>query len=270
LSFGCGSRFTNGYKTDEEALEILETALKGGINYFDSAHSYGEGESERRLGLFLQKHRKEVFLVTKLESRDPDEFLWQFELSLKRLQQDRVDLLHIHALENMEDLERIGAKNGIYGQLEKLKEQGGTRFIGFSCHTEGKVAQAAIERFQFDCCMLQLNASKAGGFVDTALPAALKKKMGVVAMKATGQEKLLGAGEGKAGIEDLMRYCWSLPVAAVNLGMPTMEMLKQNLQLARAFQPMQKSEVDLFEEHLTASRVALESFFRTHSDFGIA
>jgi predicted aldo/keto reductase-like oxidoreductase len=269
LSFGCGSRFLM-YKTEEEGLEALNWAIDQGINYIDTAHNYGDGESERRVGLVMKKRRKEVFLVTKLPGRTSDEYRRQFDLSLKRLQTDQVDLLHFHSLGQMDDVEKIGEKGGVFEAAIKLKEQKLTRFIGFTSHTDGTAAKAAIERFDFDCCMMQMNPSKAGGFEDLALPAALKKQMGVVAMKFSGQEKLLGEGPGKAQAGVLLRYALSLPVAAVNAGMPKLEMLKQNIEIARNFKPMSVQESKQLQEQLTIARAGLEGFFSQHSDTHVA
>jgi uncharacterized protein len=265
LAFGGGSRFMM-YKNDDEAIRVLNWVIDNGINYLDTAHTYGDGESERRYGVVMKDRRKEVFLVTKLDSRQAEEFMRQFESSLKRLQTDHVDLLHIHSLGKMEDVEAIGRPGGVYSMLTKLKSQKASRFIGFTSHTDGAAAKAAIERFDFDCCMLQLNASKAGGFEDLALPAAKKKNMGVVAMKATAQEKLLGSGTGKATLEELLRYSLSLPVAAVNIGMPSFEMVKQNLELARNFRPLTEQEMKGLKEKMGVARASLEDFFTHHSD----
>ena len=99
-----------------------------------------------------------------------------------------------------------------------------------------------------------------------AVPAARKKNMGVVAMKATAQEKLLGSGAGKATIEELLRYSMSLPVAAVNIGMPSFEMVKQNVELARNFKPLSPQEIRTIQDKTAVARAGLESFFVRHSD----
>lgn len=269
LSFGGGSRFMM-YKKEEEALEVLNWVIDNGINYLDTAHGYGDGESERRFGQVMKERRKEVFLVTKLGARDSETFLRQFELSLKRLQTDHVDLLHIHSVGEMDDVEKIGQPKGVYETLTKLKSQKVTRFIGFTSHTDGAAAKTAIQRFEFDCCMLQLNASKAGDFEDLALPAARQKNMGVIAMKATAQEKLLGSGPGRATLEELLRYSMSLPVAVVNVGMPTFEMVKQDVELARSFVPMGPQEMKQLHEKLGVARASLQGFFSHHNDIQCA
>jgi predicted aldo/keto reductase-like oxidoreductase len=267
LAFGCGGSFTKGYPNDDKALEVLNWVFSKGINYFDTAHAYGNGESERRLGLFLKDHRKELFVATKLGARVRKDFLSQFELSLKRLQTDHVDLLNIHSLSTMEEVAQIGSKGGIYESLVKLKEQKGAKFIGFSCHSNGQVAKAAIEQYDFDCCTLQLNAAKTGGFEDTALPAALRKNMGVVAMKATGQGKLLEMAPGKGSIEELLRYVWNLPIASIILGMPSLKMAKQDIELARNFKYMTRAQARALRDRMAHFRPTLERFFHHHSDF---
>jgi len=269
LAFGGGSRFMM-YKSDEEAVQVLNWVIDNGINYLDTAHVYGNGESERRYGMVMKDRRQEVFLVTKLPARDAENFMRQFELSLKRLQTDHLDLLHIHSLGKMDDVDKIGERGGVYEMLTKLKNQKATRFIGFTSHTDGAAAKAALERYDFDCCMMQLNASKAGDFEDLALPVAKKKDMGVIAMKATAQEKLLGSGVGKATIEELLRYSMNLSVAAVNIGMPSFEMVKQNVELARNFKPLSPQEIRAIQDKTAAARASLESFFVHHSDIHTA
>ena len=155
LAFGGGSRFVQ-YKTDAEAIEVLNWAIDHGVNYLDTAHNYGDGLSETRYGMVMKDRRKEVFLVTKIAAREPDAFQRDFELSLKRLQTDHVDLLHIHGLGKMNDVDVIGKSGGVYEVLSRLKSQGAARFIGFTSHTDGGAAKTIIERHDFDCCMMKL------------------------------------------------------------------------------------------------------------------
>src|SRR5881397_1800445 len=97
LAFGCGSRFLM-YEDEEKALAALNRALDLGITYLDTAYAYGDGKSETRVGKLMATRRKEVFLATKIPDRKHDDFLRRLEGSLKRLQVDQVDLVHIHSL----------------------------------------------------------------------------------------------------------------------------------------------------------------------------
>jgi predicted aldo/keto reductase-like oxidoreductase len=265
LAFGCGSVFLKGYPSDEAAIEALELAYAAGVTYFDTAHNYGDGESERRLGLFSQNRRDTLFLATKIEARDRDAFLRQFELSLKRLRTDRVDLLHIHGLHDAADLSRIRAPGGVYDGLMRLKEQKATRLTGFSCHTDGEVAASAIKELDFDCCMLRLNAADSRGFETKALPAALDRSMGVLAMKATAQGVLLKEAPGtKIGV--LLNYVWSLPVSAIVIGMHNKEMVQQNAQSARNFCRMSEPEARDAKNKFGSCNSYLDEFYKNHSD----
>ena len=85
LGFGSGSRFLM-YKDDDKALEALSRALDLGITYIDSAHSYGDGKSEERIGQLMTERRNQITLATKLSARTADDDARrQIELSLKRL-----------------------------------------------------------------------------------------------------------------------------------------------------------------------------------------
>src|SRR5262252_6424380 len=118
LAFGCGSRFLM-YKDEDSATAILNHAIDNGITYLDTAYSYGDGKSEGRVGKVMATRRKDVWLATKIPDRTHDDFMRRLEGSLKRLQTDHVDLLHIHSLGNADDLAKIEAPNGaMKGLLE--------------------------------------------------------------------------------------------------------------------------------------------------------
>jgi len=140
IGFGSGTRFCS-IDNEDAAQALLEKAFDFGINYFDTAGSYTrrpiERLSEKRLGEFLKTRRKEIFLATKIDPRDRDGALRSVETSLKFLQTDYVDLIQIHSLNNLDDLDRIGASNGVLSAVQQLKEQKVARFIGITGHNDG-------------------------------------------------------------------------------------------------------------------------------------
>ena len=138
LAFGCGSRFLM-YKDEDSASAILNHAIDLGITYLDTAYLYGDGESETRVGKVMATRRKDVWLATKIPDRTRDEFLRRLEASLKRLQTDHVDLVHIHSLGQEEDLAKIEAPNGALKGLMEAREQKMARFAGMTSHTNGEV-----------------------------------------------------------------------------------------------------------------------------------
>ena len=213
LAFGCGSRFLM-YEDEEKAIAALNHAIDLGITYVDTAYAYGDGKSESRVGKVMATRRKGVWLATKIPDRTRDEFLRRLESSLKRLQTDHVDLVHIHSLGQADDLEKIEAPDGALKGLLEAREQKVARFIGITSHTNGEVLGTAIQRHDLDCVQMALNASCNGRFEELALPAANAKNLGIIAMKVTGQEFLLGKAAGKADIDSLLRYSMSLPASS--------------------------------------------------------
>src|SRR5262247_866970 len=122
IAFGCGSRFLM-YEEEQEALRVLNYVIDSGITYLDTAIDYGKGLSETRVGKVMKTRRKDVFLATKVppSARTRDEALHEVEQSLKRLQTDHVNLLHIHSLGDEEDLAKIEARNGVIRALYELR-----------------------------------------------------------------------------------------------------------------------------------------------------
>ena len=265
LAFGCGSRFLM-YEDEEKAGVALNHAIDLGISYLDTAYAYGDGKSENRVGKVMAARRKEVWLATKILDRTRDAFLRRLEGSLTRLQTDHVDLVHIHSLRQADDLEKIEASDGALKGLMEAREQKLARFIGMTSHTSGAVLATAIQRHDLDCVQMALNASRNGRFEELALPAAKAKNLGIIAMKVTGQEFLLGTDPGKTSIDALLSYSLSLPVTTAVVGMPHLEMLEQNTTLARNFSALSLEEMDRLRLRVAPSRDDLEQRLVGHVD----
>jgi uncharacterized protein len=267
LAFGCGSRFLM-YEQEAVAVEVLNGAVDQGIRYLDTAVGYGDGESERRVGLLMRTRRKDVILATKIprSARTRDAALRQVEASLKRLQTDHVDVLHLHDLTDAQDLAAIEAPNGALKALYELRSQKVTRAIGMTSHTDGAVMAKAIEQNDLDCVQMAMNPARALQFEELALPAAKKKGLGVILMKVTSQDKLVGAGPGKADMSSLLRYALSLPVSTVVVGMPKREFIAENIAIARGFTPLSEQEVDRVRKSVAPQQAAVEAFYREHMD----
>jgi aryl-alcohol dehydrogenase-like predicted oxidoreductase len=280
IAFGGGSRWYRGYKDREAGLEALDRALKAGVNYVDSGASYGDGLSEQWIGEYLKTHKKDFFLVTKVGGdRSFDDSMRIIERSLKNLGVNQVDLLHIHMLGNEDDLAKIEAPDGQLKAVQRAKEQKLTRFIGITSHTNPLVLKTALERHSFDSTQMALNIAQMGiaapsdkagegmtggsGFEMVAMPVALKKKMGLTAMKVFAQDKLVG----KAAPEILLRYALSLPIAAASIGMPKPEHIDFNVSVARSFKPLSREEMRRLPASITPQmRAAIDGFFADHID----
>ena len=282
LGFGSGSRFTNFY-TDDAGEAAVRQALDMGITYLDTAAGYGNGRSETIYGRVLKTRRAEVFLATKNAVRDTDQALRVFEQSLKRLQTDHVDLLHIHNLASEEDLARLEAKGGVIEAFYKLREQKVVRALGMTAHANPYPLKLAIERHDLDCVQMALNAALVGvvkyeggykpdpaaprSFETVALPAARKKNLGILAMKVFGQGHLVGDGSDTVSAETLLRYALSLPIAVAVVGMQDTAMIPQNAAWARTFTPMTEEEMKALSGRLSAAhKVAMDRFLAHHED----
>ena len=272
LAFGSGSRFLM-YKTEEEGLAALSKALDQGITYVDTAFGYGNGKSETWVGKIMPQRRKSVFLATKVNARNGDEAMRIIEGSLKRLQTDHVDLLHIHSLTDEADLAAIEAKGAVLDRLLKLRDQKVARAIGVTSHTDPAVLKTALERHDFDCTQMALNAARVGqannvpydqrSFEKLALPVAQRKNMGVIAMKIFAQEKL----NGKAPVDQLIRYSLSLPITTAVIGMPQVSHIEENIRVAKAFHPLDGSQMQKLSDELsTVHKASIDSFFADHID----
>lgn len=265
LAYGCGTSWSQ-YGSFDEALATLERALDLGITYIDTAVSYGDGESERIIGQLMPARRSQVFLATKIRKRGYDEVMRLFEESLRRLQTDHVDLLHIHDLQREDDLTAIEAADGSLRAVHKIRDGKMARFIGITSHTDPAVLKTALERHDFDCTQMSLNPALKGkqgdsSFESLALPVAVHKRMGVIAMKAFAQARYQYASE------QLMRYALSLPVSTVSVGMPNRKHLEENVRLAKAFEPMAQSERNALAARLSAAhKPDLDRFFEDHRD----
>jgi uncharacterized protein len=272
LAFGCGSRFL-AYGNEEKAQAALNKALDLGITYVDTAYGYGDGKSETWVGGVMKTRREQVWLATKVNVRKADEAKRIIEGSLQRLQTHKVDLIHIHSLTDEDDLKAIEAHDGVLQLLYKLREQKVTRAIGITSHTDPAVLRKALERHDFDCTQMALNAARVGmaspssdpgaaSFEALALPIANKKNMGVIAMKVFAQEKL----SGKAPVEKLISYSLSLPVSAAVVGMPKPEHIEQNIAIAKAFTPMPKEQMYELSSELASQKASIDRFFADHVD----
>lgn len=284
LACGCGSRLLS-YGSVEAAAEALNLALDSGITYLDTAYGYGQGKSESWVGQVAKTRRKDFFLATKIEPRDGATARRILEGSLKRLQTEQIDLIHVHALMDDDDLAKIEAQDGVLNALYKMRDEKLTRFVGITCHNDPEVLKTALERHDFDCVQMALNAALQGmksvpegmtmllnpsiktSFEQVALPVARKKNLGILAMKVMGQQALVGTGDGQSSANKLLQYSLSLPVSTAVVGMPSHEMIRQNTEWAKNFQRMSEGEMRDFSERVSAAhKVALDMKFREHVD----
>lgn len=201
---------------------VARYALEKGINYFDTSPDYADAASERVLGEALKGQRDKVFLATKfcrpdghLHNDTPvPQIMEAVEASLKRLQTDYVDLIHVHSCDRVE---RLLAPN-IHEAFDKLKQQGKVRFMGVSTHTPNleEVANAAIDSKRFDVMMLAYHHNMWPSFTHI-LEKAKANDVGIVAMKTLKGAKHtnLASFRDESGVYSQAAFRWVLSNPAV-------------------------------------------------------
>ena len=140
--------------TQDQADRVLDLLLEYGINHIDTAASYGD--SELRIGPWLDQHRQDFFLATKTQERTYQAARDQIHRSLERLHTDQVDLLQLHYLVKPEEWEVAMGPGGVLEAAIEAREQGLIRFIGVTGH-DMPIAQMhlrSLERFDFDSVLL--------------------------------------------------------------------------------------------------------------------
>ena len=187
------------------ASRIVARAVERGINYFDVAPSYGN--SEERLGPALEPYRSSVFLACKTTKRTRQEASEELHQSLKRLRTEHVDLYQLHGVHSLEEVDRIMGPEGAMEAFLQAREEGLTRYLGFSAHSE-EAALALLDRFSFDSILFPFNyvCWHQGQFGPRALEKALEKGVGILALKALAKRKW------KEGEERKWPKCWYSPV----------------------------------------------------------
>ncbi|MCS5635928.1 MAG: aldo/keto reductase [Myxococcota bacterium] len=183
ISLGSGSG-TGGRQT----VQVAREAIERGINYFDTAPDYSGTNSENRLGEAMKGVRDRMFVATKFCRRtghlgpghSVKDYMEAVEGSLRRLQTDWVDLVHIHSCDSIERLMEENAHEA----FDRLKEAGKVRFLGVSTHTPNleAVANHAIASDRFDVMMLAYHHGAWPGIGDI-IDRASDRDIGVVAMK---------------------------------------------------------------------------------------
>ena len=137
-------------KDESMALQIVHRAIEHGINFFDNAHSYGDGRSEILMGKALKGHREKIFLMSKSDKRSAKAAQAELDLSLKRLSTDYLDLWQFHNVTSVENTEQIFFKDGAMEVALKAKESGKIRYIGVTGHRDPAAHLRAIELYDFD------------------------------------------------------------------------------------------------------------------------
>jgi aryl-alcohol dehydrogenase-like predicted oxidoreductase len=169
LGFGCGAVGGLMVRADPADQErTVARAIAAGVNYFDTAVQYGNGESEKNLGRVLQKLKPANVVVGTKVRLSPNEFdrianavTMSLESSLARLHLDRVDIFHLHnSISETEGGAALSVRQvlgDVMPAFERLREQGKTRFLGITALGDTAALQEVIDSRAFDSAQVVYN-----------------------------------------------------------------------------------------------------------------
>ena len=273
-AIGLGGYHIGVPKDEQEGIRIIRTAIDEGINFMDKCWDYHDGGSEIRMGKALRDgYRKKVFLMTKIDGRIKDLAARQIDESLKRLQTDHVDLMQFHEVIRMEDPDRIFAADGAMEAMRAAKKAGKVRYVGFTGHKDPGIHLHMLDiakkhDFHFDAVQMPLNVMDAHfrSFQQQVVPVLVKEGSGVLGMKPLGSGEILKSNTVKP--IECLHYAMSLPTSTVITGIESMDILKQALEAARTFKPLNQQQiVALLERTKPAAAEGKFELFKTATGF---
>lgn len=256
---GCGG-YHIGWTTERDAQEVIEAALEGGVRFFDTAESYGDGMSETRYGKYLTpKYRDLIFLMSKSTGPDAKTVTAHLEATLKRLKTDHLDLYQVHAISTPEDVDnRI--KEGVLEVLLKAKQEGKVKHLGFTGHQNPYAHARMLERTQesdiFDTVLMPVNVLDQTyfSFTKNVLPQALDRNMGILSIKSLADGRFFARKQqanwtsddplipNYLSIKEAMHFVWSLPVTVLISGNENATFMREKIAIARSFAKLSEEQ----------------------------
>lgn len=270
-----GSHLGESSISDKEATRLIHQAIDRGINFLDNSWDYHQGLSEERVGNALAQggYRQKAFVMTKIDGRTKQLAAQQIDTSLQRLKVDHVDLLQHHEVIRYEDPNRIFGDDGAMEAVLAAKQAGKVRFIGFTGHKDPHIHLYMLyvaERhgFHFDTVQFPVNVMDAHfrSFSQLVVPEALKRGVGVLAMKSFANGVILESGTVQP--LDCLNYALNVPVSVVITGINTQQLLDQAFSAAKNFKPMDEAAVaELIAKTEAKAEHGKYELFKTSSHF---
>jgi aryl-alcohol dehydrogenase-like predicted oxidoreductase len=252
-----------GWTDEKNARETIEAALEGGIRFFDSAESYGDGRSEERYGKYLvPRYRDDIFLMTKTYSTDAETTRKHLEGSLKRMKTDYLDLWQVHSLQSPDDVDKR-INNKVLDVIAEAKKSGKVRYVGFTGHNNPYAHAHMLDKTGedfFDACQMPINvvdASVEDSFIHHVMPRLVDRKMGVLAMKTLADGRFFSKKvqngnvkwdtnspvvPGMLSLEEALAFSWSLPISVLITGAENPQLIREKIAIARRFEKLHEHQ----------------------------
>lgn len=244
------SRFTlGGYHMrvngEENAIKMIHRAMDLGVNFFDSAAKYHNGESDVTYGKALAGgKRQKVLLMSKAELRDAKGAMGQLENTLKRMQTDYLDLWQCHEVVRHDEVDKIFGPGGSLEAFVKAKKEGKVRHIGFTGHGDPSVHLRLLEGFdgwETVQCPINLIDPHYLSFTYNVLPRVKQKGLGMIAMKSNAIGNI--TKNSIASIEECLRFTLSQEPSTVVSGPQTIAEMEQNIGVIKAWHKYTPQEI---------------------------
>lgn len=249
LAFGAAP-LGHSFQPQEVFDRVVGEALDLGVNYVDTAVTYDI--SQERLGPIVKRNRERMFLVSKTRGKTKAEAIADIEKSLRLLQTDHLDLVHLHNVPDLEaSKEKLLEPDSPLAGLQEAQKRGLVRFLGATAHYQVPKMLPAIETGLLDVVMAAMNYfdQHTYAFETRMLPAAREHKCGIIAMKVFGGPPNWSYRTptppivAPERVPHAIRYCLSIPdVAAANIGFHTVEQVRQAVTVVKTFTPLTDEE----------------------------
>jgi aryl-alcohol dehydrogenase-like predicted oxidoreductase len=248
-AIGLGGYHVGKQQDPEESIRLIRAAIDRGITFMDNCWDYNGGVSEVRMGQALRDgYRQKVFLMTKIDGRDKNTAARQIEQSLGRLQTDVIDLLQFHECIRLDDPDMIFAPGGAIEAVQKARQAGKIRYIGFTGHKDPSVHLRMFETadkhgFHFDTVQMPINVMDAHfrSFLHQVAPVAQEHGTAILAMKTFGDPYIL-ASKTVTPMEAL-HFGLNSPASVVITGIDSPAILDQAFEAVKSFRPMDQQQV---------------------------
>jgi len=272
-AYSVGGWHLGNVKDPSVAERMVEMSMDMGVRFFDTARGYQSGGSEERMGrLLIPKYRDQIFVMSKSHAKTGEQAREHLELSLKALKTEQLDLWQIHTFTTPEDVDQR-IESGVLDVFLEAKEQGKTRYIGFSGHQSPLTHLYFLKwlkdrGLELDTCQLPLNVLDPSfeSFQKQVLPVLLEREYGVIAMKTMSGGSMMGKRIDttpewittdmipdmvqETGITpaELHQYVYTQPVSTLVSGCTTLAELEHNIKVLQNFKTLSESDIQRLEK----------------------
>jgi predicted aldo/keto reductase-like oxidoreductase len=224
----------------EEAVRVVNRALDLGMNFIDTAKSYGD--SEEKVGAAISGRRDDCIITSKSLANDKDRLLADIDIGLEHLKTDKIEVYQLHNVSSEDRLKRALAPDGLLDGLKEAQAAGKIGFTAFSGHKKDILVEA-IKTDEFDVVQMPINVVDRDTWRDV-LPLAVERDMGIISMKPLAGGALTDLSSEIISLA--LRYVVQQDISTVVVGMKSIDEVEQNVK-AGTDRPLSETEREKLE-----------------------